>query len=906
MNANKAERLTERLQAESSGVQNLSGQNTITRGFRGGPARMVLRPNRSVVIVTELGLTELAPKDVTVERTGQKAVGLLTAPPSWTLPFFVVSDGALTGSLSGGLKPLLDEAARRSGVSPTKVMVRSNGVQEGLNERGALASLACSWNEVEQTLVTLRAKALEVTSSATHWVIQNQVTSHAKGQMSNERRVRYEKRDWAIEIEALNGKSADQFSIAVRRWRDGQDVTETPLVCETPLKISLVLKRVAMWAVQDSRRFLFEWVWDGSVIHLVQMDLATTSGGENPKDLLPPSVSTVPPEPLKIVSVATSEHKKKLRKLANAALYEELGYSMPPFYVLDQQDDLRRLLTDGKLSPELVLDLETLTRRPLVLRTDGGDLPDDKREMMPRSEELRSGGAAAHWLVETFRPAILGLGLDSNSIALVGHHFIPSVASAWAGAEPGKRWVRIEALWGIPESLYWHSHDTFEVDAEKADVASPYSTECDYPIRHRERFKGTFIAPNIDGAWIHHQTKQPFDWSSTINSHQWLCEIAHTTRRISERLQKPVEVMWFVDNHRDATNHRILPWYHSIPDNTDFPVRAPRKKVKSSQERSIRNRQDWIELQKDVDGSTRIERIIVEPDDPDLIRNPAFAEELGSVAARHGIVIVLAGGILSHAYHALRRVGASVECVDLFGATEEKAEYNKLVRDKVPAQIADRGEHFEMVRLEGEAMVIALRRKLLEEALEALDASTGTDLVAELADVQEVVKAIAKAIQVSPQQLEEERLRKLKKRGGFEEAYMLLRTASPHSLGKAPSPEFLIAASESVPVRTISDPADVPQKAVYKKPDHRNLSHSTEELLVVETELSRLGTLVESINFELPSNVDAQQYTSLIELSRIGAELRAAVRLRRRKRDSDNDAQMAFIFAGATNGRDGK
>lgn len=864
-----------------------------------------MHPNRSVVIATERGLSELAPEEITVERTGQKAVGLLTVPRSWTLPFFVVSDGALTSSLSGELKRVLNEAAVRSGVTPTKVMVRSNGVREGLSERGALASLPCSWSDVEQTLGNLRAKTLEVTSSPTHWIVQNQVTTHARGQMSNERRVRYEKRDWAIEIEALNGKLADQISIAVRRWRDGQDVTESPLVCETELKISLVLKRVAMWAVQDSSRFLFEWVWDGSVIHLVQMDLATTSGGENPKHLLPPSVSPLPAEPLRVVSVATAEHKTKLRKLGNAALYGELGYSMPPFYVLDQQEELGRLLNDGRISSELILDLEALTRRPLVLRTDGGDLPEDKREMLPRSEELRSGDAAARWLLEGFRPAILSLGLDSNAVALIGHHFIPSVASAWAGAEPGKRWVRIEALWGIPESLYWHSHDTFEVDAERADVAAPYSKECVYPIRHRERFKGTFIAPNVDGAWIHHQTKQPFDWSPTISSTQWLCEIAHTTRRICERLKKPVEVMWFVDNHCDTTNHRILPWYHSVPDNTDVPVRAPRKKIKSSQEISIRNRHDWIELQKDVAGSTRIERIIVEPDDPELIRNRAFAEELGSLAARHGIVIVLAGGILSHAYHALRRVGASVECVDLFGATEEKAEYNKLVRDKVPEQIADRGEHFEMVRLEGEAMVIALRRKLLEEALEALDASAGTDLVGELADVQEVVKAIAKAIQVSPQQLEEERLRKLKKRGGFEEGYMLLRTTSPHSLGKAPAPESLIA-TESASVRTISDPSGVPQKAVYKKPDHRNLSDSTEELLVVETELNRLGTLVESINFELPSNVDAQQYTSLIELSRIGAELRAAVRLRRRRKENENDTQMAFNFEGQTNARDTK
>jgi predicted house-cleaning noncanonical NTP pyrophosphatase (MazG superfamily) len=279
-----------------------------------------------------------------------------------------------------------------------------------------------------------------------------------------------------------------------------------------------------------------------------------------------------------------------------------------------------------------------------------------------------------------------------------------------------------------------------------------------------------------------------------------------------------------------------------------------------------------------------------------LVRNPTFAEELGSLAQQHGIVVVLAGGILSHAYHALRRAGASVECIDLFGATEDKAEYNKLVRDKVPAQIADRGESFEIVRLKGEALMIALRRKLVEEALEALDANAGTDLIGELADVLEVVRAISKAIQTSSQQLEEERSRKLKKRGGFDEGFMLLTTASPHSLARSSSTDSLLTVVKDEQVRTISDPSAVPQKAVYKRPDHRNLSGITEELLVVETELNRLGTLVESINFELPSNVDARQYTSSIELSRSGSELRAAVRLQSRKRKVESDIQSSFNF----------
>jgi predicted house-cleaning noncanonical NTP pyrophosphatase (MazG superfamily) len=856
-----------------------------------------LHPNRGVIAVTAWGAVELPPDQVTVERIGQKAVGLLTIPPNWTPPFFIVLNEALNAGISpDDVHKWIEDAAFRSGVDASRVMVRSNGVEEGLSQRGALASISCAWSDVSRTINILREQALQITDSPTHWIVQNEVIAHAQGQLSNERRLRYEKRDWIIEIEASTARASNQISIGIRSWREGRNVTNEPLSCDSVMKISLTLRRVAMWAVQDSRRFLFEWVWDGSIVHIVQMDVATTTAGEVPHDLLPVRIAPASIVRLQTFKKADAEDKRTLRKLANAALYEQLGYSMPPFYVLDNQPELRVVINEGEISTALMADLETLTRRSLVLRTDGSTLPPEKREMLPRSEELRTGRAAADWLLGSFAPAIRELGLVDTSIALVGHHFIPSVASAWAGAEPGRRWVRIEALWGIPESLYWHSHDTFEVDTEKADLSLTSPNGCEYPIRSRLRFKGTFIAPDLSGAWVHHQTMPPFDWSAAISSTQWLCEIAHTTRRICEHIRKPVEVMWFVDNHRDATDHKVLPWYHSSPENLDVPVRAPRKKIKTSHEHYIRDQQDWSKLQASVQTGTKIERVIVEPYDPALVRNQTFAKELGTLAQQHGIVVVLAGGILSHAYHALRRAGASVECVDLFGATEEQAEFNKVVRDRVPAQIANRGEYFEIVRLVGDALLLALRRKLVEEALEALDANTGTDLIAELADVQEVVKAIAKAIQVSSQQLEEERAHKLGKRGGFDEGYMLLTTSSPYSIPRQSSPSPLIEVPENPEIRTISDPAGVPHKAVYKRPDHRSLAHGTEELLVIETELNRLGTLVEFINFELPLNVDARQYTSFIELSRTGGELRAAVRLQARERTGETEGQLAFDF----------
>ncbi len=455
-------------------------------------------------------------------------------------------------------------------------MVRSNGVEEGLSQRGALASAVCTWDDTEATLRRLSASASFGTNATTHWIVQTEIVSYAQGQMSNERRVRYEKRDWAIEVEVLNGRATEQISIAVRRWREEQDGTGFSLNCDSALKISLALRGVARWAVRDSRRLLFEWVWDRTRIYLVQMDAALTIGGVNPKGLLPSSVERITPAPLKVFREASAEHKGKFRKLENAALYETLGYSMPPFYVLDDLKEIGSLLHEGLLSDRLLSDLRELTKRPLVLRTDGADLPRDKREMLPRSQELRTSDAAADWLVGRFRSTIQQLGLvdsDLRSLVTTSYRRSPPLGRGLTGQALGEN----EALWGIPESLYWHSHDTFEVSVETASLSAPKDRDVVYSVRSRERFKGTFIAPDADGAWIHHQTKVPHDWAPSIESKEWLSEIAHTTRRICEHLGKPVEVMWFVATHLSASSHRVLPWYHSVPANIDFPISAPRK-----------------------------------------------------------------------------------------------------------------------------------------------------------------------------------------------------------------------------------------------------------------------------------------------------------------------------------------
>src|SRR5206468_2643707 len=124
---------------------------------------------------------------------------------------------------------------------------------------------------------------------------------------------------------------------------------------------------------------------------------------------------------------------------------------------------------------------------------------------------------------------------------------------------------RVESLWGLPEGLYWYSHDTFEVDTGEVDlkISKRISVPSKYTFRERLRYKGTFIASDSRGRWPTFQTSRPFDWANSIRSKAWLFEIAHTTRLIAAKEGHEVSVMWFVDSHPRATPHKVLPWFHT-------------------------------------------------------------------------------------------------------------------------------------------------------------------------------------------------------------------------------------------------------------------------------------------------------------------------------------------------------
>lgn len=91
----------------------------------------------------------------------------------------------------------------------------------------------------------------------------------------------------------------------------------------------------------------------------------------------------------------------------------------------------------------------------------------------------------------------------------------------------------------------------------------------------------------------------------------------------------------------------------------------------------------------------------------------------------------------------------------------------KLIRDGLPQIMRDQGLTVFERTLDDADYVSELKRKLLEEAAEAASAAADS-LIEELADVLEVVIALAQAHGAGAETVEAKRLSKRAERGGFE------------------------------------------------------------------------------------------------------------------------------------------
>lgn len=845
-----------------------------------------LKPVISILLVEGNQLTVLSPDTATTSRVGHKAVGLASIPSVWTRPFFVVcgdeepSDTALSSALT------------ESGI-PTgaKLIVRSSGVDESIESRGEHPSAECGYDELHGQIARLQTTL--TTRASVHWVVQELVHCAAKGQLANERRVAKDKRDWVAELETTATHSADIHRISLRTWRDKRPSVEATLRCAHRVSIVNSLEAVARWTYERLIRVHFEWVWDGQAVYIVQADPCDViPRGRDPHSLVKEVQHTsLTALVFEVFRPAAAQDFETYRKLANAKVYHELGYQIVPFYVLDNEFEIQTIIRDGHCSDALRRDLELLAARPLVIRTDGQDTPKHLREMLPRSDELRSAQAAEQWLVGEFTKKVRrrlegGLCLADSRLCLIAHHFVPAAAAAWCQALPNQRRVRIESLWGIPEGLYWYAYDVFDVDTQIPFGAKMGERPASLPIREKCRYKEHFIAPNDDGTWVVHRTSSQADWTRSITKAEWIQEIAWTSRCIAGAAGKPVVVMWLIDTASSSTPHRVLPWYHQEwKQEGAIHKAAPRKKLAGSTEAVIQTQHSWNVLQNDIRAGKHVARIRVDPREPEMVRDQGFVEGLANLAKQHNIVVELSGGILSHAYYMLSRAGCNVECADLddFAIDDEAIEYNKLVRDGIPQAIASRGESVALMRVRGEAMLAALRRKLVEETFEVLDAKTTEQITEELADVREVSLGIMAELGITEANVETARREKFNRRGGFKDGLMLGRTAVSSPLGsQVQESAALLPEAEPISSKTLTRTIELPTTVVEDL--HVDLRHdaqgTAERQLTATLPSHAAGFIPPKVKFNLDTQ-DGHSHEMVIELQfeRQGADLRIRMRL---------------------------
>jgi predicted house-cleaning noncanonical NTP pyrophosphatase (MazG superfamily) len=100
--------------------------------------------------------------------------------------------------------------------------------------------------------------------------------------------------------------------------------------------------------------------------------------------------------------------------------------------------------------------------------------------------------------------------------------------------------------------------------------------------------------------------------------------------------------------------------------------------------------------------------------------------------------------------------------------------YDKLIRDNIPSIIEKEGKLHNTIVLDQESFLIELRKKLIEEANELNAALSKSDILNELADIEEIIETLMREYDISYAELQSKKLDKKLKNGGFDKKLFLI------------------------------------------------------------------------------------------------------------------------------------
>ena len=782
---------------------------------------MPLIPINNIYFINLDGIKELSPDEITIGLVGEKAYGLSCIPINWTLPYFVISSDFLKSDLNEFEKwlTIIKNHINTMFGNIENIIIRSSSSNEGLLERGQLFSINDSMSNFDFLLKRYFTKFNQEnkdTIKSIPLVIQKHILANSSlGHLSNERRISEQKRDWVGEFEDELKFENKHFKIPLREWREQINFNEylnCKLICSSKDSVKEILKIPATWATHNKLRIHYEWIWDGYFLYIVQADEEKETFGLDPTKIVKYNFLDINFKPT-ILEILDKSHANKYSKINNLFIYKNLNLTIAPLYILENKIVLKEII-DGKISIELENDLNELIKNPLMIRMDINTCKQEK-QLLPR-EEFRDISMVKKWLIEKaniFKDKILDEKID---IGFLFHNFIPASSSAFAYANPNSRKVLIEALWGLPEGLYYNSHDKYVIDTKAIHENKDLDN---YTIESKKSYKKYFVRSNEDGVWNTEELKAPFDWKLTIpENSKWLKEIALFSKMIALKVNKPLSIMWFIDVPKEISPNQILPWHHE-EFNFELVSMSKKSRKKTTFDKSfiINTLSQLLNLEKEIEENTfKIKRIHIQPMEDKLLRDKEIIEKIAYLAKKSNAIILLEGSILSHAFYQLAKTGAQVEIYHPFDEFEDKQEFNKLVRDKIPEYIEEGGEIVNIAKLEKESIVLALKDKLVEETFEVFDSNDEDELLSELADVSEVIDSILYHLNIKKESLLNKQEKKRIKVGSFLEGKILIDTENPLPNALEEKKESTLFSDLENKIREIKY-NEVPKKTVFNK-----------------------------------------------------------------------------------------
>lgn len=695
---------------------------------------------------------------------GVKAAGLAFLPPSWRLEFAALSvlvhhawRNEVDLESNSEVKALWSWLQARSF---DRIILRSSGSSETLQDRGKYKSriLKSGWNYSD--LITELGKIYDDAAAVEAGadlgiVVQKYVKAEFAGHLSNEHRVSPTINQWSYELELPQWAPSKGINSKFITSPDPQ----VPLSCGSQIPHQ-PLRSVGHFLVDEfSERCHLEWLVYNSTLYLMQIDFEWPQldvGLDPKKDLklkAPADLNLDCATSIRPYAVGSKTKWPKLKNLSDFD-FEEDGIQPPRIYPLDPKR-VNSTSRSRKEYQKLVSEMKALTGDKLVVRTDC--IQDSVQKFnLPRTDTIGVEDAIK-WCRRTISQ-FEEKGVEIENIIFLFHAFLPASASAWAYARPGNPVVIVDALWGLPDGMQVLPVDTYEVNVAQKKVVQTKTT-----------YKPSFLIEVDGGKWEYRSTKTRSGRHQVLTNADKI-EIAVRTSEIANKLNEDAQIMWFCGIPDDYRVGRNLPWFRS----REILDPSPRQDVQYQPFR-LTNPSDLKRVP--------AEKVTLQlSPEADLIRDDAFLEAIISLAKERNLPVQLEGSILGHAYYRLNQENIPVVLNNApkYYRKRSAQVFGKLVRDKIPATIAQGGETVRVAKLAKDDLLVGLAGKLLEELDEFLRAYTDDDRAAELADVLEVVKGLANCSGHSWSKIERLAKEKVSKRGGFNEGVVLMETALPH------------------------------------------------------------------------------------------------------------------------------